>query len=186
VIVETAQSAREADADLKLREKKKSQLNAAARVGELFASMDKDKSGELGIDELMTGYDEIAEVRQALEMLGVERDDVEDCFHLMDSDDSATLSPHEFASNLHKAEVLDVRMQMMLLKLQVSQVHKLMKREFRKLPHREPSKKLHRADASMEMLVCRAGRLQSTYGKLILVWGAGRLQAMAPKRQRPT
>jgi len=133
VVVQAADRECEADREMKMKEQKKMQVKAAKRIGQLFAGMDTDENGELTVHELMEGYDEDPRVRHAFEQLGVHRDDVEDCFHLMDIDNSGSLSAMEFSSNLHKAEVLDLRMQMMMLKLQLSKIANAVKVGFSKL-----------------------------------------------------
>jgi len=120
VIVETAASAREADMEHKIREKARRDKDTTAHLHQLMRSMDEDCSGHLTFHELCEGYDNLPEMQAILAMLDIDRKDLKYLFELMDKDQSGACSYGEFTEYILKAQSQDIRVQMMIVKLQLA------------------------------------------------------------------
>jgi len=124
VVVDKAATERDADRVRVVEEKKDAQKHAIDRLSYLFRKMDKDESGELTVEELMTGYDSSSNVKNLFDFLDYDRDDVVKMFQLMDTDASGLLSHVEFITNLKKAEFRDWRPQSLMTLLSVDKLLK--------------------------------------------------------------
>eukprot|EP00927_Polykrikos_kofoidii_P016308 TRINITY_DN17352_c0_g1_i2.p1 TRINITY_DN17352_c0_g1~~TRINITY_DN17352_c0_g1_i2.p1 ORF type:complete len:617 (+),score=78.66 TRINITY_DN17352_c0_g1_i2:103-1953(+) len=121
-IVETATSNRQEDAKMQAIKKRKQGLEALDRLSEIGSNLDADRGGEITLEEFLIGYDTQEGIRDLLQKLDLERKDIVQLFFLMDQDSSGTISQDEFIECLRKAESQDMRVQMLALKLQVSDI----------------------------------------------------------------
>eukprot|EP00927_Polykrikos_kofoidii_P023899 TRINITY_DN21854_c0_g1_i1.p1 TRINITY_DN21854_c0_g1~~TRINITY_DN21854_c0_g1_i1.p1 ORF type:complete len:685 (-),score=104.97 TRINITY_DN21854_c0_g1_i1:26-2044(-) len=126
-IVESAATCRQEDLQLSAARRKKEEFACVQRLSEWTRLMDTDGSGEITIEEFLEGYDSIPAVKILLQVLDIERDDLSQLFCLMDKDGSGKLSYEEFMNCIKKAEAQDLRVQMMVLKLQVSDIARMLK-----------------------------------------------------------
>jgi Ca2+-binding EF-hand superfamily protein len=132
-IVESASISRQEDLMIIANQKKKEEAECLNRLYDLIASIDTDRSGCISIHEFLRGYDSSAEMRFVMSMLSIDRSDIAQLFRLMDGDLSGTVTYEEFINCIRKAETQDMRVQMMVLKLQVSDIGRSMKEEIKDL-----------------------------------------------------
>eukprot|EP00927_Polykrikos_kofoidii_P080257 TRINITY_DN7712_c0_g3_i1.p1 TRINITY_DN7712_c0_g3~~TRINITY_DN7712_c0_g3_i1.p1 ORF type:complete len:700 (+),score=104.46 TRINITY_DN7712_c0_g3_i1:157-2100(+) len=128
-IVESASISRQEDAQTKLKRKKKEEAAALVKLYEVIRSIDVDGTGEITVDQFLEGYDSHSDIRFILAMLSIDRADVSQLFRLMDNDQSGTVSYDEFMSCIQKAETQDMRVQMMVLKIQICDIARAVKDE---------------------------------------------------------
>merc|ERR1712194_635100 len=121
VIVDRAAEARELDA-LEAREKKKIADEASMEIWRrLMQAMDLDSNGTVSLEELLTGAEE-EEMKEKLEDMNLEADDLEDLFYFMDCEEDGALDYHEFVNAFHKAQSQDVMIYLMHSRLQMSKM----------------------------------------------------------------
>eukprot|EP00928_Gymnodinium_smaydae_P018469 TRINITY_DN17025_c0_g1_i1.p1 TRINITY_DN17025_c0_g1~~TRINITY_DN17025_c0_g1_i1.p1 ORF type:complete len:644 (+),score=139.18 TRINITY_DN17025_c0_g1_i1:87-1934(+) len=104
VIVEAAQAVREED-------HAKNAAEAVANLGqlkkqlyELCARMDEDESGFLTREELMNGFDNSAEFARCLQLMDMERHDLDLMFQVLDDDGSGDICYDEFVDQLFRVK----------------------------------------------------------------------------------
>lgn len=102
VIVDTAVQAREADVLSEAHRLEEGRKEAWRCFTSLCASLDKDGSGDISIQELEAGVHEHPELQAHLSVLGVEDDDLQMVFEILDPDDDGVLTHKEFATHLYK------------------------------------------------------------------------------------
>jgi len=95
----------------------------------VIESLDKDQSGSISMEELKAGFSDQKAVRKVLELLDIDESDLEQLFRLMDNDQSGDVSYVEFFHCLRKAHSQDMRMYLMNVKLQISQISTLMTKQ---------------------------------------------------------
>eukprot|EP00929_Paragymnodinium_shiwhaense_P085457 TRINITY_DN4585_c0_g1_i1.p1 TRINITY_DN4585_c0_g1~~TRINITY_DN4585_c0_g1_i1.p1 ORF type:complete len:776 (+),score=146.06 TRINITY_DN4585_c0_g1_i1:90-2417(+) len=126
-IVESAAKAREEDLALKVNSKKKDERAQTLKLHRVAMNLDTDGSGVLSREELIGGYDTNEQLHSLLDMLHVDKEDLELLFEFMDTDGSDTLSYAEFVKCIQKAQSSDPRVQMMMVKLQVNSSFQILK-----------------------------------------------------------
>jgi len=124
VVVDSAARSRVAEHEEVLKEKQEKEVQAVNQLQAVIAECDLNKDGEVSLEELQTSVINSKRVATVFEILDVKPADLEDMFNLMDLDDSGTLSPIEFISAIRKAEMQDMRVQMMLMQLQLKKIVK--------------------------------------------------------------
>lgn len=122
VIVDAAAKAREGDWHQKLKEKKQQEKEATEKLYAMIKRMDVDGNGSISWKELQHSFRHDREVRNLMTMLDIDEKDLARMFTLMDADHSGNLDYSEFVEAISKAEEQDVRVQMMILKLQVAEL----------------------------------------------------------------
>lgn len=118
VIVDQAAKAREGDKDEQLRQKKETESAMLEEWKAMVMAMDIDGDGMISYSEIMTSY-ETPKIREKLNLIGIDRSDLHMMFKFIDRDHSGKLDYHELLDALHKAQGQDMRIYLMMLKLQV-------------------------------------------------------------------
>mmetsp|Transcript_81001 Transcript_81001/g.208506 ORF Transcript_81001/g.208506 Transcript_81001/m.208506 type:complete len:610 (-) Transcript_81001:361-2190(-) len=147
VIVDHASAAREGDKDEQAKEKQKAEAAALQAWLDVIKKIDADQSGTISMKELMAGYN-MPEVRQTLNLIGIDRDDLKDMFSLMDEDGSGDLNYDEIIEAFSKAQGQDLRIYLMMTKLQTDSVAKMTRRIVRDLDAAEAQRVANAANAA--------------------------------------
>jgi len=124
IIVDQANQARENDKEAMLKRKKQHKEEAIEKWKSVIQLFDENQDGLISYEEMMTGY-EVKEIRDVLEVMGIERDDLQLMFQLMDEDDSGDLQYDEFISSFLKAQGQEPMVYWMMMKLQISKMLKM-------------------------------------------------------------
>jgi len=129
VIVQEVANARENDIEERLKEKKAHEQACLERWEDIVCQIDRDDSGTISKEELLTSFNEQEEVQHFLELLDIDRRELEKLFDLMDADHSNDVSYNEFFDTLRKAQSQDMRTTLFTLRLQVSQISDSVQRQ---------------------------------------------------------
>eukprot|EP00927_Polykrikos_kofoidii_P080260 TRINITY_DN7712_c1_g1_i1.p1 TRINITY_DN7712_c1_g1~~TRINITY_DN7712_c1_g1_i1.p1 ORF type:complete len:633 (-),score=97.88 TRINITY_DN7712_c1_g1_i1:114-2012(-) len=132
-IVESASASSQEDMRIMALEKQKEEEECLNRLYDMIRNIDVHKSGEITIEEFLDGYDADSDIRLLLRRLSIDRSDIAQLFHLMDNDQSGTVTYDEFMNCIKKAETQDMRVQMMVLKLLVSDIASSLKDEMNQI-----------------------------------------------------
>merc|ERR1712032_304928 len=111
----------------KARQKRRQEEEARQRLLKIVQSIDEDNNGSISLEELLTSYDTNLNFQNMMTTLNFEKKDIERLFVLMDADKSGSLSYQEFIESLVKASEQDVRMQLMMMKLELAEVSWLLR-----------------------------------------------------------
>ncbi|CAE8708826.1 unnamed protein product, partial [Polarella glacialis] len=84
-----------------------------------------DDSGCLSLAELLEGFDTVKDMSDKFRSLDIERDDLQGVYHFIDTVNGKTdsLSLDQLISVIQKAERQDVRVQLMLMQLQMNEIN---------------------------------------------------------------
>jgi hypothetical protein len=102
VIVDKALQAHDANIAAAAKAKMKQEELAIHEFNHLCRGLDTDGSGSLSLEEMLEGFDNVAEFRNILELLDIGRDDLKFLFHMMDQDRSGECDYDEFGRELVK------------------------------------------------------------------------------------
>jgi hypothetical protein len=97
-------------------------MEAAGNLRFICQQMDADGSGELSKDELLGGYRERDDFREAIEELELTEEDLGVAFAGMDADKSGSVSYDEFLKKIYKMKESDTQFCMEQLKYNIMQV----------------------------------------------------------------
>lgn len=97
---------------------------AKKAISRMCARMDVDRSGTLSLEELLAGFDSSVEFRNVLNVLDVEKDDMECVFHIMDNDGSGDVSYEEFVNNLYRMKSQNSRTLLVFIKFYVLELRR--------------------------------------------------------------
>eukprot|EP00930_Biecheleria_cincta_P048341 TRINITY_DN33665_c0_g1_i1.p1 TRINITY_DN33665_c0_g1~~TRINITY_DN33665_c0_g1_i1.p1 ORF type:complete len:557 (-),score=92.18 TRINITY_DN33665_c0_g1_i1:108-1778(-) len=122
VVVEKAAEAHEEDVENKLRQINAERKRAEQRLGLLCDQIDHDQDGVIGLKELTAFAQESNELKEVLYTLDIRIEDLTNLFHLMDKDSSGDLTYDELVDCISRADSNDLKRQVMMLKLQMSDV----------------------------------------------------------------
>lgn len=131
VIVDRAREAHEEDIDHQNQAKHAKMEHAKKSISKLFATMDADGSGTLSLSELLAGYEESDALRSLLNVLDIEKDDIECVFHIMDNDGSGDVSYKEFVDNLYRMKSHNSRTLLVFIKFYVLELRRNVQEELR-------------------------------------------------------
>lgn len=131
VIVDAAADARENDVKHQLDLKRQDKVKASAKFHELCTSMDEDGDGHISMPELVKAFEYNEDLRQTLEVLDVDKADLECIFMLMDSDNSGDVSYAEFADLLLRMKSQDSRTILLFIKYYVLELRQRQTQEMR-------------------------------------------------------
>jgi len=133
VIVDKAADAREADIELKANQRTKEQEKSGKRLLEIIRNIDQNLSGDISIQELLQGYDGDDEFQRVVTLLNIDRDELGELFRCMDEDDTGLLEYGEFVRHVQKAQSQDLRVQFMVLKMEVLKMSHSLQRQSREI-----------------------------------------------------
>eukprot|EP00928_Gymnodinium_smaydae_P013687 TRINITY_DN1497_c0_g1_i4.p1 TRINITY_DN1497_c0_g1~~TRINITY_DN1497_c0_g1_i4.p1 ORF type:complete len:528 (+),score=71.59 TRINITY_DN1497_c0_g1_i4:123-1586(+) len=122
IIVEASADSRQESIEQALQARKQRRKEAEEHLGEICSLIDTDGDGLLTLEEFQVGYATNTDLRNTMDMLEVEVDDLPSLFQVMDTDRSGTLSYDELVDYVHKADTCDMQRQMVLIKLQMDKV----------------------------------------------------------------
>jgi len=109
VIVDTAAQARQLDVLHMGKQKEHERNEAWASFADLCLRLDENHDGEISLEELKTGITEIPELGAHLSVLGVEDDDLEMVFELLDANKDGRITHKEFIKQLYKIQTYELR-----------------------------------------------------------------------------
>lgn len=116
VIVDKATEAREEDAKAIANLREHKQRQAKRSLVKLCMEMDVDKSGSLTLEELMDGFKHSRGFRSVLDVLDVDKEDLECVFRIMDQDRSGDVSYCEFVDLLYRMKTQNSKTLLMFIK----------------------------------------------------------------------
>jgi hypothetical protein len=116
VIVDSASRSREEDEKQLLLEKRLKFEEMKDKLVRLCGELDKDGSGELGLSELMKGYESNAAFEETMQHMSITPDDMETMFMVMDEDRSGNVSYVEFVNNIYRMKEQDINTTLMFIK----------------------------------------------------------------------
>lgn len=130
VIVDRAAQARSEDKRFVLQQQEEEFEAAKKGLMVICAQLDTDGSGQLTKEELMSGFDISDEFAEAMQLMDVQQEDMENLFKCLDEDDSGDIAYSEFVTNLHKMKSEDTHMMLIFLRSTVKDIRVKMKEEF--------------------------------------------------------
>mmetsp|Transcript_90597 Transcript_90597/g.233819 ORF Transcript_90597/g.233819 Transcript_90597/m.233819 type:complete len:472 (-) Transcript_90597:484-1899(-) len=126
VIVDSAAAARDADMKVQIETKKQHEAELLGKWEGIIRMMDENGDGNITKHELLNAYEDQEEIRDTLTLLDIARPDLDMLFSLLDYDNNGSLSCNEFVSAIQRAQGQDMRMYMMLIRLQIGQLSRHM------------------------------------------------------------
>lgn len=127
VIVDTAAQARERDVMHMAKHKEHERNEAWASFAELCVRLDENNDGEISLSELKKGIQEIPELNAYLSVLGVEDDDLEMVFDMLDANQDGKITHQEFIRQLYKIQTYELRSAHCFMKHYVEDIRKHVK-----------------------------------------------------------
>jgi hypothetical protein len=127
VIVDTAARAREADVLHMAKHKEFERQEAWAYFANLCLILDENHDGEISLQELQKGIREIPELSAQLSVLGVDDDDVQMVFDVLDSNQDGKITHKEFIRQLYKIQTYELRSAHCFMKHYVEDIRKHVK-----------------------------------------------------------
>eukprot|EP00746_Dinoflagellata_sp_MGD_P167447 gnl/MRDRNA2_/MRDRNA2_98065_c0_seq1.p1 gnl/MRDRNA2_/MRDRNA2_98065_c0~~gnl/MRDRNA2_/MRDRNA2_98065_c0_seq1.p1 ORF type:complete len:775 (-),score=133.59 gnl/MRDRNA2_/MRDRNA2_98065_c0_seq1:128-2452(-) len=124
VIVDTAAQARQLDVMHMAKHKEFERKEAWANFAELCLRLDENHDGEISLEELKKGIMEIPELNAHLQVMGVEDDDLEMVFDILDANHDGRITHKEFIQQLYKIQTYEVRFAHCFLKQYVEDIRK--------------------------------------------------------------
>eukprot|EP00931_Biecheleriopsis_adriatica_P088414 TRINITY_DN62742_c0_g1_i1.p1 TRINITY_DN62742_c0_g1~~TRINITY_DN62742_c0_g1_i1.p1 ORF type:complete len:671 (+),score=148.97 TRINITY_DN62742_c0_g1_i1:64-2013(+) len=111
VIVDASAATREERQEEKMRKKRDARQMAIGDISLMLAKLDTDDSGEISLEELLTGYEVDDNLRHRFEMIGIKKTDLKALHVIFDVNESGGVDFEEFANGLLKFEEEDSRVQ---------------------------------------------------------------------------
>lgn len=102
VVVDTFAEERTKNETLLAMELEEEQGDDLLWLQRVFDKIDEDKSGDVSLDELMTGAKSTPEFRSRLRVMDIDEADLQQLFLMLDEDKSGTIDPNEFVSTLNR------------------------------------------------------------------------------------
>jgi len=129
VIVDRAAQARQEDKRFVLQERAEEIETAKRELKALCVRLDSDGNGTLSKEELLDGFDNQPEFKDAMRLMDVQREDLTSLFTILDEDGSGDVAYNEFVDQLHKMKSQDVQMILVFIWSYLKSVRKLMNDE---------------------------------------------------------
>merc|ERR1711904_124492 len=127
VIVDTAAQARQLDVMHMAKHKEFERKEAWTNFAELCIVMDENHDGEISLEELKKGIMEIPELSAHLSVLGVEDDDLEMVFDILDANQDGRITHTEFIRQLYKIQTYELKSAHCFLKHYVEDIRRHVK-----------------------------------------------------------
>jgi len=121
-VIDEAYKAHDLDVEERLIDMKAEEAHQLEMLGPVFKEIDLDGSGTLTAEELLHAYRVDPRLQQVLSLLRIDEEGLLTLFQLMDSNGDGDINYEEFTKCMKAAQVQDIRMQMMTLKLHVLQL----------------------------------------------------------------
>lgn len=132
IIVDQAAEARHADQEDALKEKTAEKNTSMKRWGRMVDNLDSDGNGSLSLDELLQGQDD-QETNDLFTMMDMDEHGLKEVFSYLDLDDDGTIHHNDFVEAFHKSHTQDMRVYLMVIKLQLSKVRAEQRSQFEEL-----------------------------------------------------
>jgi len=129
VVVERAADARELDHEHNLAMKEDDEYRTEVMLYNFCKTLDTNQNGEITLEELLGAYDEDFGLCNHFKVLHFRKSDIENLFHLVDKDDSGTLSYSEMIDCLHHIRTGDTNTQIMTMRMEMDKWFKSVTRE---------------------------------------------------------
>lgn len=127
VIVDTATQARSLDIMNLAHRKKREREEAWECFTGLCVELDKDMSGDISLRELKAGVSTIPELDAYLAIMGVEDDDIDMVFDILDKDGDGQVSHEEFALQLYRMKTQEVGTNVHIMKHMLEEMRQAVK-----------------------------------------------------------
>merc|ERR1712129_351420 len=158
--VEASARGRDEDKQEKAKQKRRQEEESRNRLLEIVRAIDEDNNGSITLEEMLMSYDTNRNFQNMMATLNIERKDLERMFHLMDTDKSGSLSYQEFIESIIKAEEQDIRIQLMIMKLEFAEMAWLLRTHLgptgREINGQTPSKPRGSAKQQAAMVLAAA------------------------------
>lgn len=102
VVVDTAAEQRQKDVTNLAQDMDAEQELDLKWLTKIFQKIDEDGSGELELDELIQGAQNVPEFQSRLRVMDIDEDDLVQLFHMLDADGGGSISPEEFKHALSR------------------------------------------------------------------------------------
>lgn len=102
VVVDTAAEQRQKDVMNLAEDMDAEQEMDLKFLSKIFQKIDEDGSGELELEELIKGAQEVPEFQSRLRVMDIDEHDLVQLFHMLDSDGGGSISPEEFKHALSR------------------------------------------------------------------------------------
>lgn len=169
VVVDTAAEQRQKDV-MSLAQDLEDEQGADLQVlSDIFRKIDEDGSGELELDELIKGAEEVPEFQSRLRVMDIDSHDLIQLFHMLDADGGGSISPEEFQHALNRW-IYDSKTATRFIKynvMKVSEEQKTIADTVRAL-----TKKVEKSIDRMDKLG-KASKSMRQSGQFVLPHGAG-------------
>eukprot|EP00931_Biecheleriopsis_adriatica_P015851 TRINITY_DN11884_c0_g1_i7.p1 TRINITY_DN11884_c0_g1~~TRINITY_DN11884_c0_g1_i7.p1 ORF type:complete len:710 (-),score=108.15 TRINITY_DN11884_c0_g1_i7:141-2270(-) len=122
VIVDKAQQAQADDVKFQLLHRQRAFDEAKKSLLGICMEIDEDGSGNLSLDELLRGYDEISSFRDQMDLFDLDKQDMSSLFKILDDDASGDVAYGEFVDQLIKMKSQDMNLALMFLRSQIKEI----------------------------------------------------------------
>jgi len=122
VIVDRAAKARQDDLAFEVQVKQEEFEKSKDDLLKMCETMDTDNSGQLTLDELVSGYEKEGDFAQTMLNMDVHKEDMQRLFHVLDQDGSGGVAYQEFIEQLHKMKSQDLQMMLVFLTSHVKDI----------------------------------------------------------------
>jgi hypothetical protein len=131
VVIDSANQARQETDHQQAEEKEKQYEKATAKLLSFCQGLDKDQSGSLSLDELVSGYDDNVDFEDAMTLLDITQKDMNTVFRIMDEDNSGEVRYDEFVDELYRMKSEDSHTMITFIKFYVQEIQREMREELR-------------------------------------------------------
>eukprot|EP00931_Biecheleriopsis_adriatica_P069087 TRINITY_DN42978_c0_g1_i1.p1 TRINITY_DN42978_c0_g1~~TRINITY_DN42978_c0_g1_i1.p1 ORF type:complete len:667 (-),score=140.58 TRINITY_DN42978_c0_g1_i1:55-1989(-) len=123
-IVDQANKSSNEDAQFQARTRKEEFEAARSQLLAVCKMLDADESGEISLEELMTGYETMPELANQLRFLDVKKEDMTILFSALDSDGSGSVAYEEFVEQLFSMQNQDAGVLLAFIRSYVQDIRK--------------------------------------------------------------